>query len=89
MFKVTIIDLDDNSVELDITTSCIMGAFVDDSKSDEKRICVKCLSFFNGDVADAFVVADSLHGIGEKEKRRCADIVREICTGEEHPDAEV
>lgn len=87
MFKVTIIDLDDNSVELDITTSCIMGAFVDDSKSDEKRTCVNAVSFFNGDVVDAFGVADSLHGIGEKEKRRCADIVREICAGEEHEDA--
>ena len=87
MFKVTIIDLDDNSVELETTTSCIMGAFIDDAKSDEKCACIKCLSFFNGDVAEAFAVADSLHGIGKKEKRRCADIVREICTGEEHEDA--
>ena len=87
MFKVTIIDLDGNSVELDITTSCIMGAFVDDSKTDEKRTCLNAVSFFNGDVADAFAVADSLHGIGEKEKRRCADIVKRICTGEEDLDA--
>ena len=87
MFKVTIIDLDNNSVELDITTSCIMGAIVDNSKTDEKRTCLNAISFFNGDVADAYAVADVLSGIGEKEKRRCADIVKRICTGEEDLDA--
>lgn len=86
MYKVTIIDLDNNNVELEVETSCIMGAFIDNEKTDEKRACIAVLSMFNDDIENAYVCADALEGVSRKEKNRCAEIVKKLCAGEESED---
>lgn len=87
MYKVTIIDLDNNNVELEVETSCIMGAYIHNAKTDEKRTCIAVISMFNDDLANAYICADSLEGVSRKEKKRCAEILKKLCAGEEIEDA--
>lgn len=83
MFKIQIIDLETNEVQVDTTSSVIMGAMLCNEKTDDKRACLQVMSFFNDDIENAFCVAVALADVSEKEKKRCVDIVKERCIGAE------
>ena len=83
MFKIQIIDLDNNEVQVDTVTSVIMGAMLCNEKTDDKRACLQFMSFFNDDIENAFCVAQSLEEFSKKEIRRCVNIVKARCIGAE------
>ena len=83
MFKIQIIDLETNEVQIDTTSSVIMGAMLCNEKTDDKRACLQIMSFFNDEIENAFCVAKALADVSEKEKRRCLNIVKETCIGAE------
>lgn len=83
MFKIQIIDLETNEVKVDTTSSVIMGVMLCNEKSDDKRACLQIMSFFNDGIENAFCVAAALADVSEQKKRRCVDLVKQRCIGEE------
>lgn len=83
MFKIQIIDLDNNEVQVDTVTSVIMGAMLCNEKTDDKRACLQFMSFFNDDIVNTYYVAQSLEELSKNEIERCVNIVKERFIGAE------